>query len=286
MNSSLDTSILESALPPPQVISGHSLISWRSVFAGLVVALVTYVGLITLGIGLGSSNAAVLAKNSLGSTSGFSTGASVWIGLSILFSLSAGSYFSARTSTFTASRMGAAHGIIITALFFGLMLYGFGQTMGLGDNGLSRVMSTFAVNSSRLSTNLPLQNSVENSLGNITLRSDSSEVAKGLLSRMVMNDPASAKSYLSIQSGLVGESLDSRFSNIETEFNAQALSIMNSATSLLSKTSWTLYWMLIIGLGFAMLSGVAGTRTYQKKIFPKKEKVVKNFSKTRTVPVL
>ena len=286
MNSSLDTSILESALPPRQVNSGHSLISWRSVVAGLVVAIITYMGLITLGIGLGGSTASVLAKNSLGSTSGFSIGASVWIGLSVLFSLSAGSYFSARTSTFTASRMGAAHGVIITSLFFGLMLYGFGQTIGLGDNGLSRVMSTFAVNTNGLSTNLLLQNSVENSLGNISLRSDSTVVAKGLLSRLVMNDPASAKSYLSIQSGLAGENLDSRFSNIETEFNTQAQSIMASATSLLSKTSWMLYWMLIVGLGFAMLSGVAGTRTHNKKIIPKKEKLVKDFSKTRTVPVV
>ena len=143
MDSTLDTSILESPLPTRPNNSGHSLLSWRSILAGLIVAIMTCLALIALGFGLGGSAVLVQVENNSNVPFAFTTGIMLWLGLSILFSLSAGSYFSARTSTFTAGKMGAAHGIIITALFFGLLLYTSSQFFDLSETGFSRVLGLF-----------------------------------------------------------------------------------------------------------------------------------------------
>ena len=76
--------------------------------------------------------------------SGLATGAAIWIGVSVVLSLAAGAYFAARTSTFITGRIGAAQGLIISALFFGFMIYGAGQTIGIAGRGSSAVSVTSA----------------------------------------------------------------------------------------------------------------------------------------------
>src|SRR5205823_1816201 len=110
------------------VALGHlPLLSWPAVFAGLFVALLAAAIWLTLGLGIGglSLESAIVNRSSAG---GFTIGSGVWLILTGIFALFIGAYYAARVSNFITGKVGAAHGLVIAALFFGL----FFIQLGLG----------------------------------------------------------------------------------------------------------------------------------------------------------
>ena len=99
----------------------HPFVSWRSIVAGLLVTLFTFATLMFLGMAVGGvALQGIVDQGS--SARGFPIGAGIWLLLSTLLSLFAGSYFSGRVSSFLTSRSGAAQGLVIASLFFVLFL--------------------------------------------------------------------------------------------------------------------------------------------------------------------
>jgi hypothetical protein len=111
------------------VHSTRTLVCWKSIFAGVLVAFLTYFILTSLGAGIGGFRAAHLIDQNENGT-GLLTGAGIWLGLSCVLSLFLGSYFATRVSATPNRKIGGAHGVVIAAIFFGVLLNGAGPTLG------------------------------------------------------------------------------------------------------------------------------------------------------------
>ncbi len=102
---------------------------WRSVAAGTLVALLVYATLSALGAGVGGFTVAhIIDKNE--STSGLLAGAAIWLAVSTVVSLFLGAYFATRYSSVRHKQIGAAQGILISAVFFFIVLHSSGSSIG------------------------------------------------------------------------------------------------------------------------------------------------------------
>lgn len=244
--------------------SHHSLISWKAIIGGLFVAMITYTTLVALGVGMGAASVSEIIQQG-SDASGLAGGAALWLGISAFLSLGLGSYFAARTSTFITDQIGAAQGLILAALFFGFMIYGAGQTIGVAGRGLGSMVNSIGINASNLATNTNLQNVIENSLGDTGLKSEPSVVVQGLFSRLLQGDSDAAKTYLSYQTGLSEAELNARYLKLETEFKAAAQAAGVKAAQGISHAAWNTFWILIAGIIMSVFSGALGARVNLKR---------------------
>src|SRR5690606_4168217 len=109
-----------------ETINSHALISWRSIVAGLLIAMFVMTGLLGLVLAFGGIG---LDEDTSAKSAGIFTGA--WFIGSALISLFAVCYFAARISKFRMGRNGSAHGLVIATLFLGFFLY---QTVAMVAN--------------------------------------------------------------------------------------------------------------------------------------------------------
>ncbi len=87
-----------------------SRVSWGAVFAGLFLALATYLFLGVLGTAVGSGSIDAMGERN--PLAGFGTGAGVWVGVSTLIALAVGAFFAGRT----APGKGILHGVLCWAV--------------------------------------------------------------------------------------------------------------------------------------------------------------------------
>jgi hypothetical protein len=226
--------------------------------------MIAYFVSMAMGVGMGGFFASNMIEQG-GSVSRLASGAVLWIGVSVFLSLAVGSYFAARTSRFITGRIGAAHGIVITALFFGILIYTTGQAIGFAGRGIGNLIGAVAVGTTNLSSNSMIQNAVESALYGIPLKSDPGVVAQGLLNRLFQGNPKAAKTYLSYQTNLSEAELNRRFNQIETEFKSGVQAAGVITADAVSSSAWSIFWIMTLGLAVSMLSGALGTRTNYKR---------------------
>jgi hypothetical protein len=197
-------------------LNTHALISWRSIVAGLLVALFSMVGFIGLGLAVGGIN--MDAETSIRSVGLFS---GIWFLVSSIISLFIGSYFAARISKFRTGRLGSAQGVVIAALFLGLFLY---QTLSLigsagsaAGNIIGKTGSLVAVGANNPGVSTAVGNITENALGDLNLRSDPGVVAQGVATRLVRGDADGAKNYLARQARITPTEADARIAQLRIQ---------------------------------------------------------------------
>jgi hypothetical protein len=88
----------------------RSRVSWGAVFAGLFLAMATYLFLGVLGTAVGSASIDTMTERN--PLAGFGTGAGVWVGVSTLIALAVGAFFAGRT----APSKGILHGVLCWAV--------------------------------------------------------------------------------------------------------------------------------------------------------------------------
>jgi hypothetical protein len=129
MNTSTSLHQQESAYNQSHYSSSTTLFCWKSIIAGIFVSVLSYMIFSALGAGIGGFTVAhVIAKNENGP--GLAAGAGLWLGFSSVISLFLGSYFATRYSDATHKQIGAAQGIVISAVFFFLVLQSSGNVLG------------------------------------------------------------------------------------------------------------------------------------------------------------
>lgn len=113
-------------------------ISWGSIFAGVVVALVfeLTLGILGLGIGFGVVNPAT-EQNPLG---GIGIAAGIWFGLSTLIALFAGGWVAGRLAGFPRSWNGVIHGLVMWGMVTLLSFYLMTTAVGLLISGVAGVI--------------------------------------------------------------------------------------------------------------------------------------------------
>ncbi len=98
-------------------------VSWGAVFAGLFLALATYLFLGVLGTAIGSGAIDATERNPL---AGFGTGAGIWVGASTLIALAVGAFFAGRSGT----GRGVLHGVLCWAVTTLVTVYALSSLAG------------------------------------------------------------------------------------------------------------------------------------------------------------
>lgn len=240
----------------------HPLLSWRSVVAGLLIALFTMTGLIGLGMAFGG-----IGMDEETSLRGAGIFTGVWFIVSALLSLFVGSYFAARVSKFQNGRIGSAQGLVIAALFLGFFLY---QTvMAIGNAGqaagsmVSGAAGALSAGVQRAAQNPTITNAAgnlaEDALGGLDLKSDPQTVATGLASRLVQGNTDSARNYLIAQSNLTQAEADTRINQLQTQTTQALDRAREAAATGLKSTGWSLFLLVLLGALSAVAGGALGS---------------------------
>jgi len=237
--------------------SSKPLICWRSAFGGILVSLVSMVGLIGLGMAIGG-----LGMDAETSARGAGMFTGIWFMASCLVSIFVGSYYSARISSFRLGRVGSAQGILIASLFLGFFLYqtisAIGSTGRFAGNLFSKSASLIGSGVERASESSMISNSVneimEDQLSALNLKSDPKAVASGLIRRIVRGDNEGAKNYLSYQSGISREEASVQIGQWKSQADAYADRAKEMAANVMQSTGWSLFTMVV----FSILAGIAG----------------------------
>lgn len=249
-------------------LNSHALISWRSIVAGLLIALFTMAGFIGLSLAMGgmSLDADTTAK-SIGVFSG------IWFLVATIISLFVGSYFAARVSKFRTSRVGSAQGLVIAALFLGIFVY---QTIAViasmgsaASSVIGKTSTAVAIGADRTAGNSVVANTIsnitENALGDLNLRVAPSIVAEGVGTRLLRGDSEGAKIYLARQAGLTPAEVDARIIQIRTQIDRTIADAKEATATALRATGWTLLTLVVLGALSAIGGGAVGSVANFKK---------------------
>ena len=246
-----ETAMIESASKP--------LICWRSAIGGFLVAMLTMVGLVGLGMAMGG-----MGMDEDTSAKSFGMFGGIWFLASSLISIFVGSYYSARVASFRIGRVGSAQGILIATLFLGFFLY---QTiMTLGAAG--RAAGTFVGKSAEMisagsekAMNSPVISEMfEDRMADLNLRSEPKVVAMGVASRLLRGNTTGAKNYLAYQSGITPEQADARIVEFRADMNRYADEAKLAAADALRTTGWSLFTIVVLGVASAVGGGMLASR--------------------------
>lgn len=244
----------------------QSLVNWKTIFAGLVIAFITHVILSALGAGVFGASIASTLENRNNDTATTLTGAAaIWMVLSCMLALFAGTYFATRTSSFVTGRIGAAQGAVIGALFFLFMFYGVGKTLGAAGNGIGSLLGAAGSSSASMLSSPAVQNTLDRAIGGLPLKSEPSVVVQELGVRMLRGNTESATNYLAYQTGLPASEVNARLVTLQNEFREQMQILAANTADAVAKTGWTLFAVLSLGMVCAIWGGAMGSRVNFRK---------------------
>ncbi len=233
------------------------ILCWKSVSAGVLISVMSYMILSALGAGLVGSAAQSVIENEQ-SGSALATGSVLWLGLSAVVSLFLGSYFAVRMAKSVTNKIGAAHGFVVASIFFILLMIQAGSAVSSLSRGFGRLAAGLGRGSASVVTSPFVQDAINRALGTSTLKSSPQTVAEGLADRLLMGDVDSAKAYYSYQTGLSGAEVDTKIAQLKTEFESSAKMVGEKVANAVSDTGWSLFVVFIVGLLSALIGGRTG----------------------------
>ncbi len=235
--------------------------SWRAIFAGLFVSVFVYAVLMALGTAIGAATAEGLLKNQSGDGSGLALGTGIWFIISGLISVGAGAYVASRICNFQVVRVGRTQGFLVASVFFSFFLFGIGSTVGALGTGASALVGSVAGGAANVSQNNVVQDSIRQALSkDMNLKSPPDQVAQGIVTHLVRGDTEGAKTYLSQQSNLSRAEIDARFNQVLTDSTNKLRDVGKAAADAVSKASWVLFAMLVLGGICGAIGGAMGAR--------------------------
>lgn len=234
----------------------HPLVSWRSVAAGLLVTFLALAILLALGMAFGGIG---LVDGAEAQNAGIFTG--IWFLVSAVISLFVGSYFATRISKFHTGRIGAAHGAVIAALFFGFFLYQSISAIGWAGNKAGAMIGSAGSGAAQVAGNPAVDNLVDDAVGDLNLRSDPQVVVSGVASRLMRGDSESAKNYLARQANLTPAEADARIAQLRGQVDAAMVQARETAARTMQGVGWSLFAALLLGSVAAMSGGALGSRS-------------------------
>jgi hypothetical protein len=244
--------------PTNGLILGNALVSWRAIFAGLFVSLISYFILLALGLAIGGASLESAALGT-GSASGIGGWTGVWMIISLVLSLFIGSFSASRVSGLIPIRVGRTQGVVITALFFLVILSQAASIVGLIGRGVGGAVGALGSAGADISQNPDVQDVLDDALGNLSLKSPPDIVAKGVAARLVRGDSAGARDYLARQSGLTADQADARISIVRAKVESVLRDTGAAAARVAKGTGWILFFGMILGIISASIGGTLGS---------------------------
>ena len=244
--------------------ASHPLISWRSVVAGFIISVFFMMGFIGLGMAFGGI---AMYDGTTATNVGLFSG--IWFFASALISLFVGSYFAARISKFQSGRVGSAQGLVIAALFLGMFIY---QSIG-AIGGLSRMTGSLlgktvgfvGTSTEKIIDSPEVRNVIEDSLGDLNLKSSPQKVVTGVASRLIRGNGEEAKTYLADQAGISVTEADQRIAQAKTNVDKALITAREGAATALKTAGWALFFLVFLGAISSVLGGSLGSLTNFKK---------------------
>ena len=243
--------------------SFHPSMSTRSVIAGVLVSLLAFGTLMSLGVAMGGvSLADTSAHPNAGSYGG------MWVLLSVVLTLFASSYFTARVSNFAPQRIGAAQGLVVAAAFFGIILWQSVGVLSMAAGAVSQVIGgTVKIaapavgDAAQSAASSPVVGDlIEDSMSNLQITGDPSTVANGVASRLLRGDTEAAKAYISRHSSLTPAEIDARTADMQNRVNAALNDARQATAKALQVTGWSMFAMFVLGMIASSLGGLLGAR--------------------------
>jgi len=243
-------------IEPAQTRQSH-ILCWKSIAAGILISIMTYMILSALGAGMVGSAARTAIENEQNG-SALATGAVLWMGLSAVISLFLGSYFAVRMAKSITSKIGVAHGFVVASIFFILLMIQAGSTVSALSRGFGHLVAGLGKGSASIASSPIVQDTINRTLGSSTLKSEPKVVAEGLAERLLVGDVESAKSYYSYQTGLSGPEVDTKIAQLKNEFQQAAKNAGDKIAKAVSDTGWSLFVVFLVGLLAALIGGRTG----------------------------
>lgn len=231
------------------------LVCWRSAFAGLAIALVTFIGALALAIAFGGIG---LSDGSTLKNAGIFAGVSVAV--ATVIAAFAGSYFSVRVASIRVDVLGSMQGLLVGGVFMIFVVFQVFSMVGTLGQAASQTLgataSMLGTGAAAAMQNPVAQEFVEDSLGGLNLKSDASVVATGTASRLLRGDTEAAKLYLANQAGLTPEQADQRIATLNARIDEAKLEARDAAATTLKTTGWGLFLVVALGMIASSLGGL------------------------------
>ena len=146
----MDTQNRENSLSAQhEIFRRGGWICWKSVLGGVLVASLAYMILSALGAGVGGLTASHMIEKGENS-SGLGTAAGLWLGASAILSTFLGSYFATRFSDVMHKQVAACQSIVISAVFFYLLINVANSTFGSFSEVAANIAPSKAVSEADL----------------------------------------------------------------------------------------------------------------------------------------
>lgn len=235
------------------------MICWKSLAAGIFISAVTYLLLTALGAAIGGMTAANNVYDGDG-VQGLAIGAAVWLGISTVVALFAGSFFATRLSRYVTAQVGVSHGLVLGSVFMLAMVWGLGAGVGGAATGLAKTVSSAASGAANVASYPAVQDTFQRAFGTSELKSDPTVVAQGLTTRLMQGNTQSARDYLAYQTGQTTAEVDAKITQLKAEFDATVKIAAEKTAKGVATAGWSLFGVLLIGLLAAAAGGYAGVR--------------------------
>ena len=240
-------------------ITTHSthrhLVCWRSAFAGLAVALVTYIGALALAIAFGGIG---LSDGSTAQNAGIFAGVSVAV--ATVLATFVGAYYSVRVSRFQVDIMGSVQGLLVGAVFLSFVVFQVLSVVGTVGQATAQTLgataSAIGSGAASASQNPMIRDIVEDNFADLKLKSEPSVVVSGTASRLLRGDNEGAKNYLAGQAGITPAEADQKIAAVKLQMDEAAKKARDAAATALKTTGWSLFLVLALGMIAASLGGV------------------------------
>lgn len=250
-----DTMVTSTTQTPQYTGMAKHLICWKSTFAGLALALMTYLVALSLATAFGGIG---LSDGATAQNAGIFAGVSVAV--ATLLATFVGGYFTVRLARTQLDMLGSAQGLLVGAIFLSFVVFQIFSVAGtLGSaaaHTLGATASAASSGASAMSQSPMVREIVEDNFGNMNLRSEPNVVIQGVASRLLSGNTESAKNYLAGQAGITREEADQKIAAIQTQVNEMATQARVATANALKATGWSLFVVLCLGLITSILGGL------------------------------
>lgn len=250
----------------------NSTVKWRAIFAGLFVSLMTYLILMSAGLALGGLNLVGVIQGR-DSAQALGIGAGIWMVAAIMISLFTGAFAASRVSGLITNRIGRTQGVVIAALFFGVMLSQLGSAIGTLGRGVGDTIGAVGSAAGDLSKNPQVQDLVDDVIGDLNLRSSPEVVVSGVTRRLVRGDTQSAVNYLSREANITPEEANARLQHLQGDIKATATDVGTTAAHAIKVGGLTLFGALVLGMLSSLLGGGLGAGANLRKPLSRADQV-------------
>lgn len=234
------------------------VICWRSTLAGLALAVLTFMGVISLAIAFGGIG---LSDGSSAKNAGiFSAGSIV---LAMTLATFVGGYFSARASRARADVAGSMQGLLVGAVFMVLMFWQGMSALGTigqaAGSAIGMTAATAAAGVNAASQSPMVHAIIEDNMGDVKLKSDPEVVVKGVASRLIQGSPESAKNYLAAQAGITPAEADQKIAAMKTQADQFMAQTREATATALKAGGWSLFVVIVLATIASVMGGLVGT---------------------------